>query len=68
MVEKDQNFHLVVAARKKMSTMDAEQLTQFTRHGTIQILALPSLESALTMGHSKRINLLRLCPFSKFFG
>ena len=48
--------------------MDAKQLKEFTRHGTIQILAIPSLESALTMGHSKRINLLRLCPFSKFFG
>ena len=48
--------------------MDAKQLKEFTRHGTIQILAIPSLESALTMGHKKRINLLRFCPFSKFFG
>ena len=48
--------------------MSRRKLREFTSEGSIQIIALPRLETAITMGHKKRIKLLRLCPFSEFFG
>ena len=57
-----------MAARQKMAAMSRKKLREFSSEGTIQILALPKLDSAITMGHKKRIKLLRLCPFSDFFG
>ena len=51
-----------------MAAMSRKKLREFSSGGTIQILALPKLDTAITMGHKKRIKLLRLCPFSVYFG